>query len=212
MLHRKSFAITLLLLSSLLASGRDKKKALLPADILQAKTVLVVVDPNAGVDVRDPNANRLARVAVEQALTKWGRLSPVNEGYTADLVITVRRGDGQTARSTIGGTPVNGTPPVGIGSTTTPTSQTTNAGGRWGTTGVPGDPSNTQNPSTPYPQLEVGSSQDTFVVYRGGPNPLDGPAVWRYTAKDALASPGVPAVEAFRKLVADSEKQLATGP
>ncbi len=35
--------------------------------------------------------------------------------------------------------------------------------------------------------------------------------VWRYTAKDALESPGVPAVEVFRKLIADSEKQLA-GP
>jgi hypothetical protein len=42
--------------------------------------------------------------------------------------------------------------------------------------------------------------------------PLDAPAVWRYTAKDALQSPGVPAVEVFRKLIAESEKQLAGTP
>jgi hypothetical protein len=57
-----------------------------------------------------------------------------------------------------------------------------------------------------------------FVVYRCTTKddenwaPLDAPPVWRYAAKDALQSPGVPAVEVFRKLVADSEKQLAKTP
>jgi len=55
-----------------------------------------------------------------------------------------------------------------------------------------------------------------FVVYRGttDPNssPLDAPSVWRYSGKDALASPSVPAVEVFRKLIAESEKQLASHP
>jgi hypothetical protein len=55
-----------------------------------------------------------------------------------------------------------------------------------------------------------------FVVYRGttDPNssPLDAPSVWRYSGKDALASPSVPAVEAFRKLIAESEKELASHP
>ena len=55
------------------------------------------------------------------------------------------------------------------------------------------------------------------MVYRGSKDdpywtPLDAPPVWRYTAKDALDSPGVPAVEVFRKLIADSEKQLAGTP
>jgi len=62
----------------------------------------------------------------------------------------------------------------------------------------------------------AGSSQDVFVVYRGNmdPNssPLDTPAVWRYSGKEALASPSVPAVEAFHKLVVESEKQLAPQP
>jgi hypothetical protein len=56
-----------------------------------------------------------------------------------------------------------------------------------------------------------------FAVYRGKKDdptssPLEAPAVWRYSAKDALALPSVPAVEAFHKLVLESEKQLASKP
>ena len=216
--HRMRFIALALLLSSSLAIAKDKKKVLLPVDVLQARTVLVVVDPDAGVDPQDPNANRLARTNVEQALIKWGRLTPVQDGYTADLIIMVRKGNGKIAQGTIGGTPVNGIPPVGIGSSTTPTESTTRAAVRWGQSGIPNDPSNAgTSPSTPSPQTEVGSTQDMFAVYRGGnvdPNssPLDAPAVWRYTAKGALDSPSVPAVEAFRKAIADSEKQLAQSP
>jgi hypothetical protein len=207
-----------LLVFSLLAIAKDKKKLLLPADILKAQTALVIVDPNAGVDAKDPAANRLARVNVEQALEKWGRYRLVQEGYTADLIIVVRRGNGRMVQPTIGGTPVNGTPPVNGGSTTTPTGSSNGAAGRWGSSGLPNDPSSAGNqPATPYPQIEAGSTQDTFVVYRGNkddPNrsPLDAPAVWRFTAKDALESPSVPAVEAFRKAIAESEKQLASTP
>jgi hypothetical protein len=210
---RKLLAISAIILFCALASAKDKKKAVLPADVLNAKTVLVIVDPTAGVDASDPNANRMARVDVEQALNRWGRFRLVQDGFTADLVIMVRKGNGKTVQPTIGGTPVNGTPPVSVGST--PTS--THASGRWGNSGIPGDPSSAGNQSdTPHPQVEVGSSKDIFFVYRGNmdPNssPLDTPAVWRYSAKDALASPSVPAVEAFRKLVVESEKQMASQP
>lgn len=210
---RKLLALTAIVLICALASAKDKKKALLPADVLNAKTVLVMVDPTAGVDAEDPNANRLARVDVEQALDKWGRFRLVQDGYTADLVIMVRKGNGKMVESTIGGTPINGIPPISVGSD--PTS--TRASGRLGNPGIGNDPSNAGNQSdAPHPQVEVGSSQDIFVVYRGtaDPNssPLDTPAVWRYSAKNALASPSVPAVEAFRKLVAESEKQLASQP
>jgi hypothetical protein len=216
--RRTVLAALALLVLPLTAAAKDKKKVLLPEDILQAHTALVVVDPSAGVDVQDPNANRLARTAVEQALIKWGRLMPVNDGYTADIIIMVRKGNGRVAQSTIGGTPVNGTPPATIGSSTTADQSTTHASGRWGNSGIPGDPSNAgTSPSTPYPQTEIASSQDTFVVYRGNkddPNwsPLNAPAVWRYTAKNALDAPSVPALEAFRKAIADSEKQLAANP
>ena len=219
MRHRRHAAALGLLVFSLGAFAKDKKKVVLPADILQARTVLVVVDPTAGVDAADPNANRLARTDVEQALMKWGRLMPVTEGFTADIIIMVRKGNGKMVQPTIGGTPVNGTPPVSIGSTSTPDESTTHAAGRWGHSGIPNDPSNAgSQPATPQPQVEAGPTQDLFVVYRGGikddPNwsPLDAPAVWRYSAKNALESPSVPAVEAFRKAIADSEKQLASTP
>ena len=211
---RKLLGVTTIILCSALASA--KKKVILPADVLRARTVLVIVDPTAGVDVRDPNANRAARADVEKAVDQWGRFTLVQEGLTADLVITVRKGNGKLIQPTIGGTPINGTPPVSGGTTSSPTQSTTRAGVRWGS-GIPNDPSNAgTQPSTPQPQIEASSPQDMFVVYRGStdPNwsPLDTPAVWRYSGKDALASPSVPAVEAFRKLIAESEKQLASHP
>ena len=214
MLLRKLLAITAIILCSALASA--KKKAILPADILRARTVLVIVDPTAGVDARDPNANRAARANVEKALDQWGRFTLVQEGFTADLVITVRKGNGKLIQPTIGGTPINGTPPVSGGTTSTPTQVTTRGAVRLGP-GNPNDPSSAgTQPSTPEPQIEAGSRQDMFVVYRGSMDsiwsPLDAPAVWRYSGKDALASPSVPAVEAFRKLIAESEKELASHP
>jgi hypothetical protein len=203
---RKFLAVTAIILCSALASA--KKKAVLPADVLRARTVFVIVDPAAGVDVRDPNANRVARADVEKALDQWGRFTLVQEGSTADLIIMVRKGDGKLIQPTIGGTPINGAPPVSGDSTSTPTQSTTSAGGRW----PPGNPN-----SNPQPQIEAGSPQDMFVVYRGSKDdpywsPLDAPPVWRYSGKDALASPSVPAVEVFRKLIADSEKELAAHP
>jgi hypothetical protein len=213
---RKLLAVTAITLCSVLAPAKDKKKAILPADVLRARTVLVVVDPTAGVDARDPNANRAARADVEKALDQWGRFTLVQEGLTADLVITVRKGNGRFVQQTIGGTPINGTPPVSGGTTNSPGETTTRGSVRWGA-GLPNDPSSAGNqPSTPRPQMEAGSAQDTFVVYRGSTepdqSPLDAPAVWRYSGKDALASPAVPAVETFRKLIAESERQLASHP
>jgi hypothetical protein len=213
-MHFRRLLAPTIVLCCAIAPAKDKKKALLPPDVLHARTVLVIVDPTAGVDAADPNANRLARVDVEQALDKWGRFTPVQEGYAADLVIVVRKGNGKVAQPTIIGTPINGTPPGNVGTTSSPTQTTTRAGGRLGDAGIPDDPS---QPATPRPQIEVGSSQDTFVVYRGNMNdpnwsPIDAAPVWRYSAKDALASPAVPAVDAFRKLIAESEKQLASNP
>jgi hypothetical protein len=213
---RRLLAVATIILCPVLAPAKDKKKAILPADVLRARTVLVVIDPTAGVDARDPNANRAARADVEKALDQWGRFTLVQEGLTADLVITVRKGNGKFIQPAIGGTPVNGTPPVGGGTTSSPTQTTTRGSVRWGT-GNPNDPSNAgTQPSTPQPQMEAGSPQDMFVVYRGStdPNwsPLDAPPVWRYSGKDALASPSVSAVEVFRKVIAESEKQLASNP
>lgn len=220
MVYRRGLAVLVMFVCCccLVANGKNKKKALLPEDILRAQTVLVMVDPDAGIDAQDPNANRAARENVERALAKWGWLRPLPNGSTADLIIVIRKGNGKAIQPTIGGTPANQTPPV-IGQRT---GSTTQIGGRAGNATI-GDPSDARYggsdneypgpaPSDPHPQMGVGSTQDTFAVYRGGPNALDAPAVWRYTAKDALDAPEVPAVEAFRKLVAESEKQLGNKP
>jgi len=186
---------------------------LLPLDVLKAHSVVVMVDPDAGVDAHDPNANRTAVKDVEKALVKWGRLTPVPEGSSADLIIVVRKSSGKVVQPTIGGTRVNNGPPV-IGQST---GSTTQVAGRIGRTPV-SDPSDPQwsaagggfpsnsSPNSPHPQEEVASRQDVFAVYRVRPDPLNAPAVWRYSGKNALASPDVPAVEEFRKLVAESEK------
>jgi len=51
------------------------------------------------------------------------------------------------------------------------------------------------------------------MVYHGKQNnALDTPSVWRYSAKDALRSPGVPAVDEFRKVIVEAEKQRAAKP
>jgi hypothetical protein len=65
-------------------------------------------------------------------------------------------------------------------------------------------------PLGPLPQIEAGPSEDMFALYRGRADyPLDSPAVWRYTAKDALSSPSVPAVAQFREAIDQSLKALA---
>jgi len=46
-----------------------------------------------------------------------------------------------------------------------------------------------------------------FSVYAGHfADPLDAPPLWRYSGRNALQHPGVPAVEKFRKAIEDSEK------
>ncbi len=205
MRHPRLLLSSLLLLLCLSAEAKSKKKFILPADVLQARTVLVLIDPDAGMSSEAPNANRIALRDVENALQKWGRFQLAIDTSTADLVITVRRGTGKLAEPTIGGLPNNG--PVIL--------QPGSDGGRAGGGNVPpiGGPGSSGPPRTsPSPQIEAGAPDDMFVVYRGRredprENPLDAPPVWRYTDKDALDSPGVPAVEVFRKLIIEAEKQ-----
>ena len=189
------------------AAGKNKKKVLLPADVLQARTVLVVIDPDAGVSPTSPNANRIARGDVENALMQWGRFELATDVSTADLVVTVRKGSGKMVQPTIGGIPNNNRPII-----FQPTESGGRAGGSQGTPPAVGDPTATRN-ADPSPQVEVGSADDMFVVYRGKrDDALDAPAVWRYSAKGALNSPEVAAVDAFRKLIAEAEKQQASNP
>ena len=62
-------------------------------------------------------------------------------------------------------------------------------------------------PPNPSPRMEIGSGDDIFSVYRGGGQyPLDAPPLWRYSAKNALQHPSVPAVDKFRKAIEEAEK------
>ena len=184
------------------APAKDKKKVLLPSYVLQAHTAYVVIDPDAGVSVANPNGNRTAQEDVEKALSNWGRLSPVMSPQTADLVISVRKGSERNVNPAIGGVPNNR--PVIM----QPTDGGIRVGAQQGTPPPVTDTTAEPPQPGPYPRTEIGAADDLFAVYRGGvEHPLDSPPIWRYTAKDALNSPNVPAVAQFRKAIEEAEKQ-----
>ena len=147
MVRRKGLTVSVLLLWCLVGAAKDKKKALLPADVLEARTVLVIIDPDAGIAAEHPNANRMAREDVEKALMKWGRYSLVMEPSTADLIITVRKGSGKIAQPTIGGVPTNND--IGV-------LQPTDSGGRvGGRQGNPGPEARTREPGAETDRVHV---------------------------------------------------------
>lgn len=192
----------LLVLLAGLSLAKDKSKVIFPDYVLRARTVLVVVSPEAGEPLDHPMANSAARDQVERALTDWGRFTLVLDGQESDLVIAVRAGTGRAASPTIKGGPTDNRPAVvqpGEGSIRIGAQQ--------------GHPPPLSNPggvpdTGPRISNEAGRPEDTFEVYRGGIEyPLDSPAVWRYVAKDALKGPNVTAVEQFRKAIAEAEKQ-----
>jgi hypothetical protein len=54
----------------------------------------------------------------------------------------------------------------------------------------------------------AGSPDDTLQVFSGHTrDPLSGPSLWRYSSKDCLDSPDVPAVTKLRNAVESAEKQ-----
>jgi hypothetical protein len=60
---------------------------------------------------------------------------------------------------------------------------------------------------------EIGSSEDSFEVYRGGVEyPLDASPIWRYMGKNALDAPTVAAVSQLRKAIDESAKQRQQKP
>ena len=135
MSYRRSVVVSFLVLWGLVAAGKNKNKAVLPTDVLQAKTVLVVIDPDAGMAVDAPMANRTAQEDVERALMNWGRFRIALNVSDADLIISVRKGNGKIAQPTVGGIPTNNRPVI---------FEPTDSGGRGGvhtgTSPIPGDP------------------------------------------------------------------------
>lgn len=196
----------LVLLPTSLALAGGKKRVLLPAYVLQARTVYVLIDPMAGTSITSPLANKTALEDVEKALMKWGRFSLVMETQTADLIITVRKGSGKIVDRTIGSEPTNDRPVI---------VQATDDSIRVGAhRGHPPDAAQTgQIGSQPHPQTEVGPPDDVFVVYQGHVgSPLDQAPAWQCAKKDGLKSPNVPAVAEFRKLIDEAEKQQKPKP
>jgi hypothetical protein len=197
MLKRASALLAVSLLVTL-GFAKDKKNTL-PPYVLSAKTVAVIIDPNAGISIDDPRANQDAQKDVEAALVNWGRFEPVLSRQTADLIIVLRKGNGPTMNETIPDprrTPTNNGVPMGGQNGPQP-----------GMSGQPGLGSGQQPPS---PQTEIGQAVDSFVVYKGGDErPLDTPPAWRYVGADGLSPHSVPAVAAFRKAVENAEKAAA---
>jgi len=193
------------------AIAKDKNKPTLPAYVLQAQTVLVIVDPDAGEPVDQPYANQNARANVERALVEWGRFRLVNDGEKSDLIITVRRGNGKTVQPTMKGGRIDQRPGV-----SEDPDGTIHIGAHGGQPPMdPGmSPPGMTPPGMPPPPQgeprvsnEVGPSEDMLAVFRGDvEHALDGPAAWRYIAKNGLSEPKVAAVDEFRKAIADAEK------
>jgi hypothetical protein len=178
----------------------------LPDVVLNAHTVLVVIQPEAGEPVTNPNVNRAAQENVEKALTKWGRLSLVMSAQTADLIIAVRKG--HAGGPTISNSPVDQRPVV-----IQPTDAQTRVGVQRGQ--PPGLESGGMGPqdSRPHISNQIGASEDSFAVYLGGGEyPLNASPIWRYMGKNVLDEPAVTAVAQFRKAIDDSEKQRQQKP
>ena len=202
-----TLSAALLLASLALAPAvvaKPKQDPTLPAYILRARTVLVIVDPSAGIDMDDPRANEVARKDVETALLSWGRFETVLSGQDADLTIVVRKGNGKLVNTTVSDPRQNSRP----GDVTT-TDDAISLGGQHGH--APGSNQVPGASSPPHPQTEVANVVvDSFVVYQGKTDgELGGTVGWRYMAKDALHPHDVPAVDAFKKAIAEAEKAAA---
>ena len=202
MTYRLFSVLTLLALLVCPAAPKDKTKRVLPEEVLRARTVLVVIDPDAGEPLDQPHANAIARDSVEKALLEWGRFDLLSPGQPTDLVIAVRTGNGKGMQPTVKGGPVDQRPGYGQS-----TDSTIRIGGQQGQPPPLQDPSLSPPNRGPRIDNQVAPSEDMFAVYRGtGQYPLDSPPVWRYIAKDCLREPRVAAVEEFRKAIAEAEK------
>ncbi len=209
-MHRHASAlITVVLLAVSPGFAKDKTKPTLPPYVLTAHTVAVVVDPDAGISVDNPQANQVAQKDVETALLNWGRFEPTISTQAADLIIVVRKGHGRMLDETITDPRQNNRAGV-----LNPNDNGIGIGAQHGGQANPSNSSTSNFPASQSPsQTEIGAVDDSFVVYKGGVgNPLDSSPAWRYVAKDGLRPHNVPAVDEFRKAVAEAEKAAAKKP
>ena len=199
--RRIAFVLLIPLLLSCVSFAKKKNKQELPNLVLDAQTVLVVIQPDAGEPVTNPTANRSARENVENALTKWGRFRLVMSPQTADLVIAVRKG--YAVGTTIGNSPADDRSVI-----LQPQDGNIRIGAQQGRPPAVSDPGRGPQNRGPHTQNEAGSPEDSFEVYLGkAEDPLDSAPVWRYMGKNALDAPAVAAVSQFQKAIDESEKQ-----
>ncbi len=183
------------------SSAKDKKKDQLPESILRAHYVAVIGDPDAGISTTDPGGDRVARRDVEAALEKWGRFHITLDTSNADLIVVLRKAKKAGAPTIGGGNPndgpvvmdPSGNGDVRIGTTVGRPPRASDSDATWG--------------RGPTARSEIGPSEDMFSVYSGrATDPLDSPPLWRYSGRNALRHPSVPAVDKFRKAIGDSEQ------
>ena len=211
---RHRVALVALLLSFISLAAIAKKKPQVPNFVLNARTVCVIIDPDAGTSLSDPLGNKTAQDEVEKALMKWARFQLVQEPGRADLVIVIRKGANKPVDRTIGNLPTNDRPVT--------VQQTDNAiriGGQQGR--APGSPNQTMPQDTrTEQQTEVGTAvaDDSFIVYgpgaateeSSGPDrtfPAGRGVGYRAMGKNVLKSPDITAVADFRKAIEETEKQ-----
>jgi hypothetical protein len=202
---RLSSLLLLVLLIAVPTVAKDKKKkSSLPEYILQARTAVVVIDPDAGEPVDQPDANAIARENVEKALVEWGRFDLILPEQHPDLIFVVRAGNGKTMRPSVRGGPIDQRPVYGE-----TTDSTVRVGAQQGHEPPLNDPSLSPPNTGPHMTNEVGPAEDMLAVYRGGEMdeyPLDSTPIWRDIAKECLQSPNVTGVQKLRKEIADAEK------
>ena len=180
---KRAFALFLLSLLATCGFAKDKTKNILPAYVLQAKTVAVVIDPNAGISIDDPRANDVAQKDVEAAFLKWGRFEPVSDPKTADLIVVVRKGNGRSVDDTIlDPRQSNGIDPANRGGSAGPS--------RGAQSAIPGQPGLESSRQTP--QSGIADPGDLFSVFKGGQNTLYATLVWSYAGRDGLNPQTVP--------------------
>lgn len=184
----KRAVVVLVVVVALMAMSADaKKKPSLPAELLKAKFVTVMIYPNGTENVRGNNvsfgADRRALANVETAIKKWGRWTVLSSEDQADIVIAVRKGRGPSES-------------VGVPGTTYPPSIGVSTGVEVG-------------PSEDMIAIYAAHRGAENSVWHRGDTPIDGVLLWRVIQSGALSGPEVPGIQQLRKQIEQAETEKA---